>query len=305
MPLRPLDFPAFRTLGTAAKPHVSAVEPSAAPPPPDYYPLLSHPLPAYTDGLPTAPSLPDPPPLREHSTATLIRPSTSVFIGEPSPDDVAQGQIADCYVAAAMASVAAVRPDLIRRAVREMAPGDYYVSLYRPGERRPSPVRVDGDLYGRGTRPLYARGTHGELWPSLIEKAISIRAGGSYDAIGSGGRASRIMSALTGFDPVLRETQSFATAEVFFAFVRDQLEAHLPVALGTASEEARYEGTGLHGWHAYSVIGYTVRDGVSYLQIRNPWGRSEPGDDGQDDGIFLMPAAEAMSLFSSVHSVSR
>lgn len=33
---------------------------------------------------------------------------------------------------------------------------------------------------------------------------------------------------------------------------------------------------------------------------RNPWGSTEPGDDGKDDGIFELPLTMALRCFASI-----
>lgn len=261
---------------------------------------LEVPLAPYTAGLPTRVELPDPAPLDRHRGLSSLPTHGPLFGGEPSADDVRQGRIADCFAASALAAVAHVRPDLIRRAVREMPDGTYVVCLYTPGESRPRLVRVDADFYGL-VAPIYAHGTHNELWPALIEKAL---AGDSYETLGAGGRAAGVMAALTGFSPRIGTPSSFASPADFFAFVQRQMDAHMPMTLGTP-RETDPATTGLHGWHSYTVLGAVERDGVQYVQLRNPWGRSEPGDDGADDGVFLLPVADAMRLFSSFHTTVR
>ena len=39
------------------------------------------------------------------------------------------------------------------------------------------------------------------------------------------------------------------------------------------------------------------------MLLRNPWGFSEPGDDGQDDGEFWFPVEKAAQLFTTFFSV--
>ena len=65
-----------------------------------------------------------------------------------------------------------------------------------------------------------------------------------------------------------------------------------------------YSGTGLYPCHAYSVLGFEEKSGQRFVQLRNPWGSSEPGNDGKNDGIFLLELSKFMTLYESVSVVA-
>jgi hypothetical protein len=44
--------------------------------------------------------------------------------------------------------------------------------------------------------------------------------------------------------------------------------------------------TGVITSHAYSVIGFGTRNGVTTVKLRNPWGTDGPVKYGIDDGII-------------------
>ena len=71
------------------------------------------------------------------------------------------------------------------------------------------------------------------------------------------------------------------------------------VTLSDASA-AKYKGTNIYTDHTYTVYGTSVENGVKYVQLRNPWGESEPTGNGPDDGIFKLPIDQFMSLFCGV-----
>ena len=40
--------------------------------------------------------------------------------------------------------------------------------------------------------------------------------------------------------------------------------------------------------------------GVKYVELRNPWGFSEPAGNGKDDGIFKLPLADFVKYYENV-----
>ena len=74
-----------------------------------------------------------------------------------------------------------------------------------------------------------------------------------------------------------------------------------PAAAGTYGEDqdALYTNTGVYADHAYSVLGYKEEKGERYVQLRNPWGYSEPAGNGPDDGVFYLKLADFMKLYSN------
>lgn len=120
----------------------------------------------------------------------------------PSPDDVKQGQLGDCYYLSAIATMAE-RPDLIRKlfAVRDFEKSIFAIKLYFNGAFR-TVVVDDFFPYQRG-RYLYAHGKEGDnsrsLWVMLLEKAYA-KLHGSFKAI-EGGYESEAMADLTGGIP--------------------------------------------------------------------------------------------------------
>src|SRR5262249_32498128 len=62
----------------------------------------------------------------------------------PSPTEVAQGQVADCYFVCALQSLAMWQPDRLRELGVDLGDGTYAVEMFKNGV--PQYVRVDGDL---------------------------------------------------------------------------------------------------------------------------------------------------------------
>lgn len=246
-----------------------------------------------------------------------------VFAQGVRPDDVQQGALGNCYFPAAIAAIAQSAPSAIERMIRDNQDGTYTVTFHRKSERtgrfEPVQVRVDGHLYVRSSGvPLYGQSSGEtrpdkmELWYPLIEKAYASMVG-SYDAIGSGGTAASVFEAVLG-----RESGSLGIGwnpldrawEIAEAVVRERR----PVVLATYPDSPpyptlpevtreyarRYINSGLHANHCYTVLGVEERGGKRWLKLRNPWGESEPGNDGADDGMFELELADVGKYFDKL-----
>jgi hypothetical protein len=235
-------------------------------------------------------------------------PGSRLFGADVSADDVKQGRIADCTVAASLAALASSNSQSIRRAARENQNGTFTVRFYRfkNGQAIPEDVTVDGDLPHGAQGPAYASSTEaGELWPAIIEKAYA-EFRGSYDAIGHGGDASDVIAALTG-KPVTRSNQG---GDQGWARLREAIANKQPIVATTpkdATKEA--EGAGAYGWHAFTVLDVEEGErGQRLVVVRNPWAQrfkellpdSLKGLEGKavdDGGKFKMTWEEFQSYF--------
>jgi Calpain family cysteine protease len=235
-----------------------------------------------------------------------------LFVREVSYADVAQGQIGDCYFPSALAGIAHFRPEAIKKAIKDNGDGTYTVTFleknWRTGKYDPIERTIDGDLYVRSSgSPLYGATTGAnttsnmELWFPLIEKAYADWQG-SYDAIGNGGSAGGVMEVMLGEETTSMFLGTSAT-ERAWTLIKESVDAKNPSSLGTSDDEAKYKGTGIYGDHSYSVLGYKEVNGKRYVQIRNPWGESEPSGNGENDGVFFMEVEEVCRLFVSLDAV--
>jgi hypothetical protein len=144
--------------------------------------------------------------------------------GKPSPADIHQGQIGDCYFLSSLSSLAAVRPDLIQGAIQYKGTTDeaedgktiqvhhYDVTLYKkvPGtngdyrlvkkivevnDKMPVSKAVwDGNHF----KQVLVENPRGVSWVALMEKAFAATDPQGYAGIGQGGIPSEAMEALTG-----------------------------------------------------------------------------------------------------------
>lgn len=219
-------------------------------------------------------------------------------------EDVTQKYLADCYLIAAMASVAHTRPELIEQMFKKRSDGTYDVTLHEPqgdGFKKVT-VRIDADLPHNDWYHLtYASGAdEKELWPALLEKAVAQRAG-SYGAI-EGGVPGDAITMFTGKPTELVDFRAKGVkADEVFAMLSTAVKEKRPATASTFGESsnAKYTNSGLYADHAYSVWGTEEKGGKKYVQLRNPWGESEPANNGRDDGIFRMELSEFMKMFAN------
>jgi hypothetical protein len=239
--------------------------------------------------------------------------------------DVKQGAIADCFLAAGLASVAGARSDVIRQAMKDNKDGTFTVRFFEldySGKKTAHFETVDADLPHDGDAPAYAKSTevvagkaHMELWPSIIEKAYA-QWKGSYDAIGHGGIAGDVMTALTGQRSQGYMTQGPGENDPLWAKMKQASDQKKPMTAGSGNkDDARYKDpkAGVYGWHAYSVLGVEeAKEGdktVRYVVCRNPWGKRRRSSDAaavgdtkndSDGGVFKLPWAEFRRLYDDV-----
>ena len=243
---------------------------------------------------------------RTSVTWTPVAADASLYVDTISADDVAQGYIGDCYLASGISSLAAANPDVIKNAITDNKDGTYTVRFFdgvgEGGRPKKVMITVDDDVAmgGRGAQYASARDSK-ELWPGLLEKAYAKWKGG-YEKVGNGGSASDLFQALSGKTATWSDVRD-VKPEVLFKRIQTATAGHRPVAAGTFAEDspkANYTNTGVHGDHFYTVLGATEENGTKFVELRNPWGFSEPSGDGKDDGIFKLPLGDFMKLYENI-----
>lgn len=105
-----------------------------------------------------------------------------LFPHEPTPDDIMQGNVGDCYFIAALASVAANNPQMIRDMMKDNGDGTVTVRLYdekKNGKLEPIYVNVEKSTpvyklgMTNGSEVRSSIGAHGSLWVQMLEKAFA------------------------------------------------------------------------------------------------------------------------------------
>lgn len=221
-------------------------------------------------------------------------------------NDVSQGAIGDCYLMAALASVANAQPGLLDRAIKKEKFDFYRIRLFvwrenklvphyfhvqsnfpadpagldaaNPNAASYAPHAMHGDKDGKG---------QSELWVRLFEKAYAFMKDednhlGSYANIAEGGWMSVALEALTG-EPHAQTTLNDAEGNkrtnlkadiIGRVKTREPLTAyimHAPSAAFAVEHE-------LVAPHAYTIMSATEDQVV----VRNPW-----GDNGKYPSVTL------------------
>lgn len=198
--------------------------------------------------------------------------------GQPIPDgdavhynDVNQQRIKDCFLMAAVASLAMQDPQAIRDMidVNTDEAGNvtsYTVTLYDNG----NPVLVEvtpDDIYPNGARPT----ENGENWVAVVEAAFYEYRGDA--ASPRGGNSSDAMEILTGRPSTVVPVES---GEYTFDEMQDDLEAGRLIVLSTKQtlDENEYW---IWSQHSYVVERmWVAEDGTQMVQLYNPWGHEQP-----------------------------
>lgn len=233
----------------------------------------------------------------------------------PSPSDINQGIIGDCYLLASLAEIAYQNPELIESMITSNGNGTFGVRFYVDGT--PEYVTVNDQIWGDD--PEEGQNTGPYIWASLIEKAYAeLQASGNIT--GGDNPAADSWNAIdTGFSGLALAAITGASTEGYF-FVDpngstwDEVTYNLSSTWSalTSSDEidAAQEQTGLSASSALSALVADIADGddvvlntsavvpatggtttlvsrhsfsvygydnaTGDLEVRNPWG-TEPG----------------------------
>lgn len=188
--------------------------------------------------------------------------------------DPVQGGLGDCWLIAAMSSVAWALPGTITDAARATGAGDQQFThrfVYRDpgdGSQRIFEASDQTLVFTGTTSPLYARSSEaGEIWPGVVEKAFAQwRQGTGNDhpnlTVLNGGDPVWASAALSGRTPHYTG-HAGQTAASLNALVKSHCASYRTVdpmtawTYGTAPAGLSYADATIVANHAYSVLGWT------------------------------------------------
>lgn len=204
--------------------------------------------------------------------------------------DPVQGGLGDCYFIAALAAVAWSRPYLIAQRTRATGAGQSQfvdrIDFFSNGAKN---IEVSERVpLLKGTHAwIYARSSEvGEIWPAVYEKAFAKWKTNdpsdepAYASI-AGGWPVQATVELTNLTGVVK-TCADLTADQIWTFVRQNCAScrtFNPMTAWTfcvSPAPVNYAGTGLVGYHAYTILGWATVNNTRYIVIRNPWGTNGP-----------------------------
>jgi hypothetical protein len=225
----------------------------------------------------------------------------------PRLDDVIQGDIAACPIAAVMIALANARPANLGRILGARQPGpvlskrrdeeifgywsDHFYDVTFPGRR--TATRITPYVYFAGQQVQYASMPGGAGWPSYIEKAYAVwKSHGGQG--GSGGDYSRIAQRMSVTDPpdlteVMRDLigptdvldfsqRLFIEPDGSARAIRDDDVQKMASRAGARPTVAPSNPAGAEDVHAALVSnhGFAILGWSNGVRLRNPWGATSP-----------------------------
>ncbi len=209
---------------------------------------------------------------------------------QPSPDDVRQGALGDCWFLSALAGVAQNDPAAVRRMVRSNPDGTFTISF--PGRDPVTvPAPTDAEL------ATYASAANGQ-WVQVFERAAATAQGHTRQQPQqdmNGGLATDAIELLTGNDAEFTDTESQTAWRT-----HRQLVAAFADGRTVAADILDPDGVeGLPGGHSYTILNYDARRGI--VTIRNPWGHTEhESSRDHSDGVFRLSVRNFHRIYDRV-----
>ncbi len=202
----------------------------------------------------------------------------------PSPDDVNQGQIGDCFLLSVLAGMANAQPQRLKDMIKANANGTFTVIFSGIGFFRAARQTVaTGFVKGKHARV----GTAKAIWPLVIEKAYANQKGG-VEVIDKGGNPGNAAKELYDQGPDRLRPASTSSDTLLGAIEAGKVKKAVMTASTLSSEKASDakkkmadEVDGVHFGHAYTIIDVDRKG--RRLKLRNPWGFSHPHGTGWMD----------------------
>lgn len=208
--------------------------------------------------------------------------------------DPVQGAVANCYLIAALSSVAWARTYVIAQRTRATGTGpqnfvDMIEFCRAYGGAKPKQIEVTEllPLNTPGNTFIYARSSEpGEIWPAVYEKAfakwVTNDAGDKPDILKTAyGDMVAAAASLTGLAPYYYGNSGLSENDIWQK-VRENcisMKTFNPMVAWTygtsPSPDVNYANAHIAANHAYSILGWQYANNQKYIILRNPWGNYE------------------------------
>ncbi len=210
-------------------------------------------------------------------------------------NDISQGRIANCWLAAGIGAMAEANWQVIENAITDRGDGTYSVMLYNgaaglqefyvnlntlPGVHH---INFSGDTFKDPGNSDHPKTGFVEVWPLVLENALGQLLSGqpaqnntpndrlSYSTL-SNGTADTVWTALLGVEQGFLLFEGMNDSEILAA-IESHLNAGETLVIGTKDDVPFDEETMIIGDHAYVVTGMTTVNGEqAEMQMYNPWG---------------------------------
>lgn len=233
-------------------------------------------------------------------------------------NDPVQGSLPDCYIIAALSSIAFAAPNLIQEKTGTSYTYDFYKPPSNAPTKDPQRITVTNKLPLDSTNTYrYSKSfTAGEIWIAMYEKAFASWKGSKtdtpdYSLICTGDPMLALMS-ISGWK--YDTTSKYSTLNMTGIQIYDKINSQCktsalvyrttkwPMVAYTYDPRIEsppvgvtYTDATIVANHAYSVLGVHAIGTVKYIVMRNPWGQKGAGPGSGDPDPSSLPSGALAS----------
>ncbi|XP_017295028.1 calpain-9 [Kryptolebias marmoratus] len=246
----------------------------------------------------------------EWKRPTEICDKPKFIVGDANRTDICQGQLGDCWLLAAIASLTLKKEALARVVPHDQDFDSRYAGIFHFQfwqHNKWLDVVVDDRLPTvRNHLIMLHSASNDEFWSALMEKAYA-KLHGSYESL-KGGSTMEAMEDFTGGVGEMYETKN--PPDNLFLIMKKALDRGsmmgCSIDITSSAESEAKTTTGLVKGHAYSITGLEEvsfrGQKVKLIRIRNPWGQVEwngPWSDSSREWDYVDRAEKSRILQNS------